>query len=703
MALKEAYTTKELATVLSVTAKTLLARGLREGWESRIRKARGGGNEWLVSSLPDAVRSQIVLQQAKTESAPALPEQDVVIPDWSHKLGMARYRVCHDWMQYVAKQKGTLSSVEATKAFCHAHNTGLMDEGLFETVGKVSKQTLYRWRKALKESGDDYRVLCDKRGKWNKGGAKGNGQIGAEAERYILGMYLTPNRPSMQLAYNSTVPVLQKHGLPVPSYSSVCRFLQRYDSVHHDLVVLKREGEKALKDKVGPYIARNDKMLAVGDVIFCDGHVLNFTCLHPKTGKAFRPTLICWFDWRSRMPVGWELMPTEDTYAISSALKMAVAHLGQYPKVSYIDNGKAFKSKYFTDTNADFKELDGLYARLGIAVQFSRPYEARTKIVERFFRTFDEQCQRLMPSYTGNNIDNKPAWRMRNEKYHQSRMDERVPTLTEAAEIFKLYVGWYGNQTHRGLSGKTPWEIFGAGQGEGVALDELERHFLFTKRVKPARCGFTIAGVRFVSDSLYGLNQHVLVKYSWADLSEVFLYTEDGHRLGTASPQEMLNPLAKHFGDELDMHAVREANKQQKILKRKTLELAKSLDGEVSKEALMNLPFMKPEPTPLRVVSTVDPVQEPKLDAAEIERLEAVKVHALNAVPQLHRPEFFTTELERYEWCFEQAVKNGFALEDNDTDFMSRYEDSEEYKDISGTRFEQLRQIYNRQHEAIAN
>ncbi|MBI9081728.1 MAG: DDE-type integrase/transposase/recombinase [Pseudodesulfovibrio sp.] len=697
--MKDAYITKELTSFVGVTKATLLARAKRENWQSRTRKGRGGGNEWLVAGLPEDVRAAIIMHEAKTD-VPALPTDNVVIPDWAYRVGMARFRLVSEWRQFVAKSKVTKG--KATAAFLIAVNSGQLFPKEFDILNEISDKTLYRWDKRLRDNDDDYRILCDRRGKWSKGGRKGLGQIGPDAEKIFLGCWLTPNRPSLALAYRATKEILKKNDLPVSSNRSFRRFAERFDETHHDLVVLKRNGEKALKDKVGPYITRNSDLLSVGDVLFCDGHVLNFRCLHPVTGKPFRPILICWFDWRSHMPVGWEIMPTEDTVAISSALHMAIRMLAQYPRCVYLDNGKAFRGKYFSNVDDDFGEFNGLYARLGIAVQYSRPYEARTKIVERFFRTFDEECQRLLPSYIGNNVANKPAWMMRNEKYHAATHNEWTPTLREASEVFRLYAQWYGQQERKSVGGQRPLDILQGGLGDGVDLAELDRHFLFRQKITPKRCGFTISGVRFESDALYGLNKPVMAMYSWSDMSEVYLHTLEGERLGIARPTEALHPLARIFGDELDLQKIKEANKRQRGLKNTTMKMVKAFDGDIGENALETLPWMRRETVPLKAVPKPKVIKaEPVMDEAEIARLEAVRAK-IKELPTntFKRPAFFSSELERYEWCFEQTYRYGYELPPEDHSSMRAYEASEEYQTGMGARFEQLKPIYLKQQSA---
>jgi putative transposase len=70
-------------------------------------------------------------------------------------------------------------------------------------------------------------------------------------------------------------------------------------------------------------------------------------------------------------------------------LRTAIKNLGRIPKSVYLDNGKAFKAKFFTHSNEGFEIFSGLYSRLGIATQFATPYRAQVKPVEGFFKTID--------------------------------------------------------------------------------------------------------------------------------------------------------------------------------------------------------------------------------------------------------------------------------------------------------------------------
>jgi putative transposase len=691
--MERVYTSKQIAEAMGCNISTIARKSQRESWPYTKRPGRGGGKLFKFIDLPKYVQTTITIYEAKHLPAPtSCYDESKPIPDKAHQVGLAKFNLLNDWLKNRTNKK---PKNKADAVFFAAYNSGVSHPDIFKLIGKVKKKTVQGWDKNIRNNGGDYRCLCDRRG-WDKDYGP-RGDIGPEAEEIFLRIYLNPNRPSGALAYDAMCSILDRREIKRPSKRTTYRFIQRYESDHNDVLTLMREGEKALADKIGPYITRDSSLLEVGDCLVADGHTLNFDSIDPRTGKPARMTLICWFDWASRIPVGWEVMPTEDTVAISSALFMAIKNLGKIPKCIYLDNGKAFKSKYFFETNPDLTMLTGLYARLGIAVQFSKAYQARTKVVERFFGTFSEQCARLLPSYRGRSIDDKPAYLARNEKFHKARHDDRVPTIGDTLEIWCSYLTWYGSQPHEGLHGMKPMETFMAGRGPGVDVSELTRHFLWRKQVNPRRCRVRLFGIDFESESLYGLKKPVLAMWSWADMSQIHLYTTDGYSLGSARPVEALHPLARHLGDELDMQKIRDAVKYQAKLKKQTLQLAREADAP---DALEQLPWVgtaAKQRVPLTVVPKEKPAEpsRPKLSKKEQKQLAAAldaEAEAMANAPAYQVPRF-SRPFDKAEFLFNQLVANGHRLTPEDQEFMARYWASPEYNVVSG-RFDALIQYH---------
>lgn len=699
MAVKDAYSTKELVIMLCMAKSNVLARAAREGWQSRPRPGRGGGKEWLVASMPEATRLQLAKAVAESSVPAPITSTDIVIPDWSHAIGLARFRLVMEWRERCAKSKQTKRMASAM--FELAYRTGQLLPNIHEQLGDVSIKTLYRWDAILRDHNDDYQALCDRRGAWTSGGQKGLGQVGREAESIFLKAYLNDRQPSMRLAWLATCAVLEKQGLSTPSYSSVARMFKRFDAENHDVVVLMREGAKALEDKVGKFLNRDDGLLKVGDVLVADGHKLNFLIINPETGKPARYTLVGWQDWASRMFLGFELMPSENTQAIASSFYRAIMQLGKKPGCVLLDNGKAFKNKFF-EGQADIEELDGLYLRLGINVMHSQPYVGRTKIIERWWGDFDRQAECAIDSYIGRSIADKPAHLMRNEGWQQSRQTGWVPTLEEAKRLITDYAKWKATQPHPKRPGSTPWEVFVAGRGEGFSEEEradLARGFLYRKKIRPARCRFAMMGLTFESDELYGINKELTAHYSFTDLSEVYVY-DDGRLVTVARPVESVHPMAELYGTALDVATVKKMQKSAERLRAGTRKLAEAIGGEAG-NLMMALPHMqgvaerrKPlllRPQPAEVLPPLELSEE---EAAQLAAIAEQHRREEAAQPAYTLPDFFASELDKYAYLFELSIINGIPLKPEHTEFMARYESSEEYRTTTGRRFEQLRGLY---------
>ena len=69
--------------------------------------------------------------------------------------------------------------------------------------------------------------------------------------------------------------------------------------------------------------------------------VLNFQVINPFTNRPARAVLAGFLDWKSGALIGYEIMMTENTQCIASALRNAIINLGMIPKVVYQDNGRA--------------------------------------------------------------------------------------------------------------------------------------------------------------------------------------------------------------------------------------------------------------------------------------------------------------------------------------------------------------------------
>ena len=451
----------QVAESMNIGTKAVRLKAIEENWPV-IRKQKQGGSElfFIRDLLPLKHQACLVIRDSVTGNA-GLPAviHDTPVPKKSNKIGLAKYNLVHAFR--ISKERaGWGKKGQAAQAFLLAYNAGLLLPKIYAVVGEIQERSIEALDKKLRNNDDNYLALCDGRGGWRKHGTtryKGR-ELSETAKAVFLKCYLRQERNSAIMSIRSTWLALEKMGLDEkPGESTFRRWLKDYETYNAGVICLAREGEKAYKDKFARYITRDAELLEVGQCLVADGKTLNFTILHPDTGRPCRMTLIVFFDWKSRYPMGWQLAPTENQWVILAAFRNACMALGRYPDSVYLDNGRAFKAKLFKGAglDLDFEEMTGLYARVGTAVFHAKPYNGRAKVVERFFKTFQAQLECHLPTFCGDSIQTKPAHLHRNEKYHQ-RLHELqtggwVPTIREAAIIIEQYIQWYAVQLHTDL------------------------------------------------------------------------------------------------------------------------------------------------------------------------------------------------------------------------------------------------------------
>lgn len=421
-----------------------------------------------------------------------------------------------------------------------------------------------------------------------------------------------------------------------------------------------RDGEKALKEQVIPHIKRDISKIEVGEVLVADGKRLNFQVINPFTGKPCRATLIGFLDWKSTALVGYEIMLEENTQNIASALRNAILNLSRIPKFVYLDNGKAFRGKYFLGS-PNFNEigLKGIYEKLGITTVFANPYNARAKVIERFFLEMQESFEKLLPSYIGTSIENKPARLRRNEKFHKEVYQNFVPTIQQTIQMINSWLEYKNSQLCPNNKTKTIQQMLDCIDKQGINQRELD-DLMLAQEVKT----ITSQGIRFLksdyyNDALYGLRQKVIIKYSLFDLSYINVYTMSGKFLCKADRITLTHPLAHYTGEIKDVEDYKQKIQKQNKLKNKTIKACKEflnvedleiLECEFEKEEDINLPL-------------------PNITEIKIKKEKRQKYNP--AIKPL-----FKTSRERYEYL----MKYGCTCNDDRT-WLAAYKVSKEFKD----------------------
>lgn len=491
-------------------------------------------------------------------------------PEKSKQIALARLDLIHKWIEF---RKKSTNKLQADYDFVKLHNTS--NSHLFEILGKISRGSLHRWHSMLNGT-EDYTKLLPQY-KYSKVDEYRTVLTGEEI-KIFMSLLLHPNRISIGKAIALTKYKLKEQGQSfIPADITFRHYAKWFKDNNYDKWILARDGEKALSDKVEPYIKRDASLLEVGDILVADGHKLAFQVINPFTGKPCRVTLVGFLDWKSTALIGYEIMLEENTQCIASALRNAIINLDMIPKIVYQDNGKAFRAKYFTDDKG-FTELgfQGLYSKLGIETVFARPYNARAKVIERFFKEFQEGFEKLLPSYIGSNIQNKPAYMMRNEKFHKNLHNEFIPTIEETIKMIDMWLSFKNSQICPNAQDKTIAEVLAERKIQNIDISTLDDLMLATEVKTIQRNGIRFLNCDYFDERLYGFKGKVFIKYNLFDLTKIKVFTPKGEYLCTAERVTETHPMAKILGDVKDFEDYKQKIVRQKQLKKKTVNAVKN-------------------------------------------------------------------------------------------------------------------------------
>ena len=546
--------TQQLALIKGISTRAVRKAINKNKYQ--IRK-NGRNYEILISTL-DSATQDLIYEKQKIES---IVPKEVLVSESAKSIALAKFDLVYHYRDFVNTGK---NKCEATDDFLQIYNSQLQYSEIYVKLGKVGKSTLYRWDKKLRENKDNWEALVCTYPQQKTGN-----KLSSAEEEIFMSLLLHSNKTNIGKAITLTKHILKERGITEFSCDmSFRRFAEQYKREHYDVWVFAREGTKALRDKVVPYIERDISKLEVGDVIIGDGHRLAFQVINPFDGKLCRPTLAAYQDWKSGALVGFEIMLEENTQCIASALRNSIINLGKIPKYIYQDNGKAYKSKYFTETDG----ITGLFVKLGIQAIFAKPYNAKAKPIERFFREMQDCFERLLPSFVGSCIDNKPAYLKRNEKFHKEHHNEYIPTIEEVIQLLNKWLKLHYSQPCKNVKGKTIGEVLEAGRGSGVDIDMLDDLMMATEIKRIGRNGIRFLKADYYDECLYGLRTNVVIKYSLFDLSKIKVYSTNGKFLCIATRMESVNPLANYTDNVKDVEDLKQRIKQQQRLEQQTIE-----------------------------------------------------------------------------------------------------------------------------------
>ena len=666
---KEYIDINKIAELKGLKSNRSLRLAIQKGkYVARVVKVFGGKSyEILYSSLEPEIQEKFqdeLIKEATQSNCTALvPINNInnknFITESAKLTALARVDIVKALQNMRTKYK---TKKEADSIFLDLYNSGMYLPKIHKFIGSISIGTLHRWIWAY-EDNEDYRVLLPNY-KYTKQGEY-NTILTQEMKDIFIKFLLHPNKFSVTKAIKLTQHILEKKGVEnIPHIITFRRYAEHYKKNNYSRWILFREGEKAYHDKVEAYIERDISKLEVGDVLIADGHTLNFQVINPFTGKPTRATLVGFLDWKSTALVGYEIMMSENTQCIASALRNAIINLGMIPKVVYQDNGRAFKAKYFQSCDFDEEGFNGIYANLGIKSVFAKPYNARAKVIERFFLEFQEEFEKMMPSYIGTSIENKPAWMKRGEKLHRDMhkklTNNYIPTVQELIKYIDCWLDFHNSKPCPNAPQISIKQCLNSVQRHQIDKNILNDLMMKTEVRTINKHGITFLGLHYRSDSILGLRDSVYIRYSLFDLTKIHVYSTKGEFLCVARQVEKVHPMANHLGTVKDMEQFKQQiQKQQRQFKKAQKEFLKYFPKEQAE-------VIEIEPQE-RIMAEQPIIEKPK-------RERKLSPREL----QMYRP-IFNTDYEKYEWLMTNGCTNP-----EDRKWLTNYIRSDEYYNLYG-------------------
>ena len=628
---------------------------------AREVKVNGGTSyEILYSSLEPEIQEKLREGNPKSSALVPLNYQSTTFISESARLtSLARLDIVKALLNY---RKRFSTKKEADSMFLDLYNSGMYLPKVFKFIGTISIGTLHRWVKSYEryESADCLipQYKFSKQGEYHT-------ILTDEMKHILLRFLLHQNKFNYGKAIRLTKEILRKQGYEnLPCDLTFKRYAENFRKNNYAEWVLKREGMKAYHDKIEPYIERDISKIEVGDIIIADGHVLNFQVINPFTGKPTRATLVGFLDWKSTALVGYEIMMTENTQCIASALRNSILNLGVIPKVVYQDNGRAFKSKYFQHCDFDEDGFNGVYANLNIHSVFAKSYNARAKVIERFFREFQEEFEKMMPSYIGTSIEDKPAWMKRGEKLHlklhETETNNHIPTVQEVIKYINCWLESHNKKPCPNDRSKSIQEMLDGVQRQHININILNDLMMKTECRTINKHGITFLNMHYRSEAILGLREQVFIRYSLFDLSKIFVYSSKGEFLCVAKRVQKVHPMANVLGTVKDMEEYKQQYKKQQQIKNR---LVKQIKKNFTTDELQVLEIEQEQQNKMEQIIEPKPKKEKKKTPRE---------------QQMNKP-IFSSNYEKYEWLMQNGCTNSDAR-----NWLTKYIRSDEYQNLYG-------------------
>ena len=417
--MKEWWTLADLAG-MSLPGLPGSARQLRrlalESWQvsgALVRRAPGrdggGGFEYHISLLPPETQTRLCFMADLTALSPDDADNDRRTALWT------RFEALSEDHKATARER-----LAALVAFDEARAGGAnKGQAIALAMAKsgASRRTIYEWQALVAgvDRSDWLAALAPAYGV-DRSGARDGSDCHPEAWAALKADYLRLEGSCFSECYRRVASAGKRRGwAPIPSERTLRRRLDQ--EVPKAAQLIARKGEDAAKT-LYPAQERSRAHLHAMQAVNMDGHKVDLFVNAPWSKHPVRMMLLGIQDLYSNKILSWRLTEAETWESVRLVIGDMVEAFG-IPEVIYLDNGRAFASKWITGDNVHrfrfrVKPEDprGLLSTLGIEQHFTLPYSGQSKPIERAWRDLAEKISKhpaMAGAYTGNTPANKPA------------------------------------------------------------------------------------------------------------------------------------------------------------------------------------------------------------------------------------------------------------------------------------------------------
>lgn len=484
----------------------------------------------MESKIKPAPKKTAVITEIKRDIASFSAEEREVISWWCELI--------RDWR---VKRQGYDSLSEGDTVFI-AETKRLQKEFMTAHGITISRDIMYRKYKYFKA--EDWAGLAEQRGGHNRGRNSIPKELGqAFCDLYLCDRELPVSdcwRFTKEWAINNRPELLAD----MPSERTFRRYAE---TLPEAVVKFFRYSQKECVDECLPYIIRLYDDIEANDVWVADNHTFDFMTRTNDGTANHRLYITGILDAKTGVLVGWNITENPSSHSTVLALRHAIMRCGK-PKYFYVDNGREFlthdiggKGHRRRKSQENVTDPPTILDHLGIKMINAIVRNGRAKPIERMFLTLKNTISRVVSTFTGGNIIERP------ESLRWQLKHGYVPYDREIKEKLDLLLDGYNASPYggcepqfRGMSRAEAW-CRSIRRRTFKTCSESELNFLLMRSsryqtVRENGVYVTVSGEKLYynarDESYKYVGKKVYVRYDPADLEYVRVYDEEDRYIG---------------------------------------------------------------------------------------------------------------------------------------------------------------------------